>query len=151
MKKTVLFLMSSLFLSACTTTNTLHTFSIDARTKDVALENLVIVSNGAELYIQPTYQLFAIEHTNSDPDDLIQQATIGLYDENDTLFYSVNRGSNLESILDTRTDPLEGDLIGFTVPSKSIEPGKNIIIEFMYEKNNQEVTQKVEVTLQESK
>lgn len=151
MKKIFLFLMSSLFLSACTTTSTLHTFSIDARTKDVALENLVIVSNGAELYIQPTYQLFAIEHTNSDPVDLVKQASFGLYDEEDTLFYSVNMGSNQAGVLDTRTNPLEGDLVGFTVPSKNIETGKNISIEFTYEKNNQEITKKVEVALQESK
>ncbi|WP_407391669.1 hypothetical protein [Carnobacterium jeotgali] len=71
MKKTILFSMSSLFLSACTTTNTLHTFSIYARTKNIALENLVIVTNGAELYIQPTYQLFAIEHTNDEPTELV--------------------------------------------------------------------------------
>ena len=151
MKKVLLFLMSSLFLSACTTTDTLHTFSIDARTKDVAFENLVIVTNGAELYIQPTYQLFAIEHTNDEPADLVQQASFGLYDEDNTLFYSVNMGANQAGVLDTRTDPLEGNLIGVTVPSKNIEAGKNISIEFTYEKNNQEITKKVEVALQESK
>ncbi len=151
MKKVLLFLMSSLFLSACTTTDTLHTFSIDARTKDVALENLVIVTNGAELYIQPTYQFFAIEHTNDEPTDLVQQASFGLYDEDNTLFYSVNMGANQAGVLDTRTDPLEGNLIGSTIPSKNIEAGKNISIEFTYEKNNQEITKKVEVALQESK
>lgn len=151
MKKTILFLMSSLFLSACTTTNTLHTFSIDARTKDVALENLVMVTNGTELYIQPTYQLFAIEHTNDESTDVVQQASMRFYDEDNTLFYSVSMGPNQAGVLDTRTDPLEGNLVGFTVPSKNIEAGKNISIEFTYEKNNQEITKKVEVALQESK
>lgn len=151
MKKTILILMSFIFLSACTTTNTLHTFSIDARTKDVALENLVIVSSEEELYIQPTYQLFAIEHTNSDIADLVQQATLNFYDKNNTLFYSVSIGSNQEGILDTRTTPLEGNLVGFIVPSKNIEFEKSIFIEFIYEKNNQEVKEKIEATLQENK
>jgi len=151
MKKTVLFLMSSLFLSACTTTNTLHTFSIDARTKDVALENLVIVTNGTELYIQPTYQLFAIEHTNSDTADLVKQAGMGIYDEEDNLLFSISTGANQDGILDTRTTPLDDDLVGFVVPSKNIESGKNMFIEFVYEKDNQEVTEKVEVALQETK
>lgn len=151
MKKTFLFLMSSLFLSACTTTSTLHTFSIDARTKDVALENLVIVSNGAELYIQPTYQLFAIEHTNSVPADLVKQASMRFYDEEDNLFFSIGTGTNQDGILDTRTTPLDDDLVGFVVPSKKIESGKKLFVEFVYEKDNQEITEKVEVALQESK
>jgi hypothetical protein len=151
MKKTVLVLISFLFLSACTATNTLYTFSIDARTKDIALENLVIVSSKDELYIQPTYQLFAIEHTNSDISDLVQQATINFYDKNNTLFYSVSIGANQEGILDTRTTPLEGNLVGFIVPSKNIEFKKSMFIEFIYEKNNQEVKEKVTVTLQGKK
>lgn len=150
MKKVLLFLMSSLFLSACTTTDTLHTFSIDARTKDVALENLVIVSNGTELYIQPTYQLFAIGHTDSDTADLVKQAGMGFYDERDNLIFSISTGANQDGILDTRTIPLDDDLVGFVVPSKNMEAGKNISIEFTYEKNNQEITEKVEVALQES-
>lgn len=150
MKKTVLFLMSSVFLSACTTTNTLHSFSVDARTKDVALENLVIVSNGTESYIQPTYQLFAIEHTNSDPADLVKQTIMSFYDEEDTFFFTINTGPNQDGILDTRTTPLDDDLVGFIAPSKNIEPRKNIFIEFVYEKDNQQVTEKVEVALQES-
>lgn len=150
MKKSILILMSFIFLSACSATNILHTFSIDARTKDVALENLVIVSSKDELYIQPTYQLFAIEHTNSDKSDLVQQASMNFYDKNNTLFYSVSIGANQEGILDTRTTPLEGNLVGFVVPSKDIEFEKAIIVEFIYEKGNQEVKEKVEVTLQES-
>lgn len=150
MKKTVLFLICSIFLSACTTTNTLHSFSVDARTKDVALENLIIVSNGMESYIQPTYQLFAIEHTNSEPADLVKQANMSFYDEEDNLFFSINTGANQDGILDTRTTTLDDDVVGFITPSKNIEPGKNIFIEFVYEKDNQQVTEKVEVTLQES-
>lgn len=150
MKKTILVLMSILFLSACTT-NTLHTFSIDARTKDVALENMVIVSNGSEAYIQPTYQLFAIEHTNSVPADLVKQASMRFYDEEDNLFFSIGTGTNQDGILDTRTTPLDDDLVGFVVPSKKIESGKKLFVEFVYEKDNQEITEKVEVALQESK
>lgn len=150
MKKTILVLMSTLFLSACTT-NTLHTFSIDARTKDVALENMVIVSNGSEAYIQPTYQLFAIEHTNSVPADLVKQASMRFYDEEDNLFFSIGTGTNQDGILDTRTTPLDDDLVGFVVPSKKIESGKKLFVEFVYEKDNQEITEKVEVALQESK
>ena len=150
MKKIVLFLICSIFLSACTTTNTLHSFSVDARTKDVALENLVIVSNGTESYIQPTYQLFAIEHTNSDPADLVKESGMNLYDEEENLIFSIHTGANQDGILDTRTTPLADDLVGFIAPSKNIESGKNVFIEFVYEKDNQEVTEKVEVALQKS-
>ncbi|WP_035051713.1 hypothetical protein [Carnobacterium pleistocenium] len=150
MKKFILVLMSFIFLSACTATNTLHTFSIDARTKDVALENLVIVSNEDELYIQPTYQLFAIEHTDSDIEDLVQQANMNFYDKNNTLFYSVSTGANQEGILDTRTTLLEGDLVGFIIPTKNIDFEENLFIEFIYEKNDQEVIEKVKVVLQEN-
>ncbi|WP_407371112.1 hypothetical protein [Carnobacterium sp.] len=150
MKKTVLFLICSIFLSACTTPNTLHSFSVDARSKDVALENLIIVSNGTESYIQPTYHLFAIEHANSKPADLVKQANMIFYDEEDNLFFTINTGANQDGILDTRTTLLDDDLVGFIAPSKNIEPGKNIFIEFVYEKDNQQVTEKVEVALQEN-
>uniref|UniRef100_UPI0035941E98 hypothetical protein n=1 Tax=Carnobacterium alterfunditum TaxID=28230 RepID=UPI0035941E98 len=88
--------------------------------------------------------------TNSDKSDLVQQASMNFYDKNNTLFYSVSIGANQEGILDTRTTPLEGNLVGFVVPSKDIEFEKAIIVEFIYEKGNQEVKEKVEVTLQES-
>lgn len=149
MKKIILFLMCTLLLSACAKTNTLHTFSVDARTKDVALENLVIVAGEEHLYIQPTYQLFAIQHSNSGTADLVQEVGIGLYDENNTLLYSFSMGGNQEGFLDTRTTPLEGELIGTIVPAKNFETGQKLIVEFTYEKNNQEIREKITVPLQE--
>ena len=58
MKKLLLTFISMALLAACSSSEKLEVFSFDARTKDVALENFVLVSNGTEAYVQPTFQLY---------------------------------------------------------------------------------------------
>ena len=58
MKKLLLTFISMALLAACSSSEKLEVFSFDARTKDVALENFILVTNGTEAYVQPTFQLY---------------------------------------------------------------------------------------------
>ena len=51
MKKLLLTFISMALLAACSSNEKLDVFLFDSRTKDVALENFILVSNGTEAYV----------------------------------------------------------------------------------------------------
>lgn len=146
MKKILLTVISMALLAACSSNEKLEVFSFDARTKDVALENFVLVSNGTEAYVQPTFQLYGIEKLNNEA-EVVNGAGIKIYDSKKNLIYSLNVGENQYGVLDTRTSPLDGKLIGPVLKSEQIEVGETIYVEFIYEKNSLQVREEVEVIL----
>lgn len=146
MKKLLLTFISMALLAACSSNEKLEVFSFDARTKDVALENFVLVSNGTEAYVQPTFQLYGIEKLNNEA-EVVNGAGIKIYDSKKNLIYSLNVGENQYGVLDTRTSPLDGKLIGPVLKSEQIEVGETIYVEFIYEKNSLQVREEVEVIL----
>ena len=79
MKKMFITFISMALLAACSSNEKLEVFSFDARTKDVALENFVLVSNGTEAYVQPTFQLYRIE-TMDNESVVVSCAVIKIYD-----------------------------------------------------------------------
>lgn len=149
MKKLFVFFASIFFLSGCSTAKSMTIFSFDARTQDVALENVVLVASDNEVYLQPTFQLFGIEKLNGGFVTPIKGTVINLYDEERELIYSVGIGENQDGSLDTRTTPLDGDLVGTILDSKNIKEGKKLIVEFIYEKDSMSVQEEVVVELKE--
>ena len=147
MIKLLVVFASLFFLSACSNTESMAVFTFNARTQDVALEDLVLVAADDEVYLQPTFQLFAIEKLDGGPKEPIKGAVINLYDEDKEWLYSFNIGENQEGVLDTRTTPLDGDLVGKVLKSKNIKAGKKLVIEFIYEKDLVEIKEEVVVEL----
>lgn len=147
MKKLFVIFASLFFLSACSTAKSMEVFSFDARTQDVALENVVLVTSDNGAYLQPTFQLFGIEKLNGGPDEPIKGAVINLYDKDKDLIYSIGVSENQDGILDTRTTPLDGDLVGTVLDSKNIKEGKKLFVEFIYEKDLLEVKEEVVIEL----
>lgn len=146
-KRTLLVFVTALFLVGCSNSESLEVFIFDARTKDVALEDMVLLSNGREVYVQPTYQLFGIEKLKDEGLGPIKWASIGIYDSDRNPVYSLYTGENQEGVLDTRTYPLEGSLLGPVVKNNQIKDGEKLYVEFVYEKESQEVREEVEVIL----
>ena len=146
MKKMFITFISMALLAACSSNEKLEVFSFDARTKDVALENFILVSNGTEAYVQPTFQLYGIETLDNEA-EVVSGAGIRIYDSKKNLIYSLNVGENQYGVLDTRTSPLAEELIGPVLQSEQIEVGKTIYVEFVYEKDSLEVREEVEVVL----
>lgn len=72
---------------------------------------------------------------------------INLYDEDKELIYSFSIGENQEGVLETRTTPLDGDLVGTVLDSKNIKAGKKLFVEFIYEKDLAEIQEEVVVEL----
>jgi hypothetical protein len=147
MKKIIMFFIGIFFLSGCSSNPSMEIFSFDTRTKDVALENVVLVSSGNKAYLQPTFQVFRIENLSTGENETIRSVVIKIYDETKNLIYSTGIGENQKGILDTRTDSIEGELIGTVLNSKHIKDGKKLYVEFVYEKNGIEVKEEVEVEL----
>lgn len=147
MKKILVVFASLFFLSACSNTESLAVFNFDARTQDVALEDVALVAADDEVYLQPTFQLFGIEKFEGGPEEPINGAVINLYNEDKELIYSFSIGENQEGVLDTRTTPLDGDLVGTVLDSKNIKAGKKLFVEFIYEKDLAEIQEEVVVEL----
>lgn len=148
-KKVLLACISIFFLSGCSTAKSMEVFSFDARTQDVALENVVLVASDNEVYLQPTFQLFGIEKLNGGADTSVKGAVINLYDEERELIYSFGMGENQNGILNTQTTPLDGDLVGTILDSKNIKAGKKLFVEFIYEKDSMGMQEEVVVELKE--
>lgn len=147
-KRTLLVFVTAFFLGGCSDSESLEVFSFDARTKDVALEDMVLLSNGREVYVQPTYQLFGIEKLDDEGLERIEWASIGIYDSDRNPVYSLYTGENQEGVLDTRAYPLEGSLTGPVVKNNLIKDGEKLYVEFVYEKESREVREEVEVVLE---
>lgn len=148
LKKVILLLTTILFLTGCSGGKTLDVFSFDARTKDIALENVVLISNGESIYVQPTYQLFWIKPLGSKELTPIKSAGFELYNEDKEIFYSQTISESHYDFLDTRQYPLEGDLAGTVFDYNGIEDGKKIYVRFSYEKDQIPVEEEIEVVLQ---
>ena len=151
MKKIVTFLMSLIFLSACSSNKSMEVFSFDVRNKDVTLENVVLVSNGDEAYLQPTFQIFRIESLTNGKIEPIKSTVVNIYEEAKNLIYSIGVGENQEGVLDTQTSPIEGELVGSILESNMIKDGKKLYVEFIYDKAGLRLSEEVEVELNKEK
>jgi hypothetical protein len=79
--------------------------------------------------------------------EVVSGAGIRIYDSKKNLIYSLNVGENQYGVLDTRTSPFEGELIGPVLKIEQIGVGETIYVEFIYEKDSLEVREQVEVVL----
>ena len=147
MKHYLMLFFALLILAGCSTQNAMEVFAIDARTKDVALEDLVLVSNEKEIYIQPTYHLFSIEKLNPAESPHVSAPSFTIYNKEKEQIYSATIGSNQEGVLDTRTSQLDGDLVGAVSEVRSIEDGETLYVHFSYEKEQTNVEEEIEVKL----